>query len=97
VYHACVTHELLALKLPSAAQKALPLVYKSVRLGCGFRLGFVVEDLVVVEVKCVEEIQAVHHAQLLTYQKLTGCPAGLLINFNVPVLKNGVRRVLRTT
>ena len=67
VYHACVTHELVALTLPFEAQKAMPLVYKGVRLDCGFRLDFVVEDLVVVEVKCVEAIQAVHHAQLLTY------------------------------
>ncbi len=97
VYHACLAHELVALRLPFEAQKGLPLVYKGVRLDCGFRLDFVVEDLVVVEVKCVEAVQAVHHAQLLTYLKLTGHPAGLIINFNVPVLKNGIKRVLRTT
>ena len=70
----------------------LPVVYKAVRLDCGYRLDLVVEGRVVVELKAVEEMPAVFDAQLLTYLKLTGKRVGLLINFNVPVLKEGVRR-----
>ena len=95
-YQACLTHELAAAGRPFAANKPLPLVYKGIHLDCGYRLDFVVQDRVIVEVKCVSALAPIHHAQLLTYLKLTGCPAGLLVNFNVPVLKNGVKRILRT-
>ena len=93
-YQACLSYELLSSGRRFERQKALPLVYKAMHLDCGYRLDFIVEDLVIVEVKCVAALAPVHRAQLLTYLKLTGCPAGLLINFNVPVLKDGVKRVL---
>jgi GxxExxY protein len=96
VYLACLLHELREAGLRYETQKLLPVVYKGVILDCGFRLDLVVEGIVVVEVKSVALIAPVHHAQLKTYLVLTSCPAGLLINFNVPVLKDGLTRVLNT-
>jgi len=96
VYLACLLRELQTTSLKVEAQKALPVVYKDVKLDCGFRLDLVVEAKVIVEVKSLAQIAPVHRAQLLTYLVLTGCPAGLLINFNVSVLKDGVTRVLNT-
>lgn len=93
-YHPCLAYELTARSITFEAGKPLPLTYKEVRLDCGYRLDFIVESLVVIELKSVAALAPVHTAQLLTYLKLTGCPAGLLINFNVPVLKQGIRRVL---
>ncbi len=75
-------------------QKPVPLVYKNVKLDCGYRLDLVVEGKVVVEVKSVTNAIAIHEAQLLSYLKLTGCQVGLLINFNVKLLKQGVRRII---
>lgn len=72
-------------------QKSLPLIYKNVTVPCAFRVDLVVNGCVVVESKCVSEFLAIHQAQLLTYLKLTGCPVGLLMNFQVPVLKQGLR------
>jgi GxxExxY protein len=71
----------------------LPIVYKSVALDCGYRLDFLVETRVVLEVKAVATIEAIHQAQLLSYLKLGGWPIGLLINFNVPLLKRGIKRI----
>ena len=96
VYLVCLLRELQTTSLKVEAQKALPVVYKDVKLDCGFRLDLVVEAKVIVEVKSLAQVAPVHRAQLLTYLVLTGCPAGLLINFNVPVLKDGVTRVLNT-
>ena len=96
VYLACLLRELQTTSLKVEAQKALPVVYKDVKLDCGFRLDLVVEAKVIVEVKSLAQVAPVHRAQLLTYLVLTGCPAGLLINFNVSVLKDGVTRVLIT-
>jgi GxxExxY protein len=96
VYLACLLRELQTTSLKVEAQKALPVVYKDVKLDCGFRLDLVVEAKVIVEVKSLAQVAPVHRAQVLTYLVLTGCPAGLLINFNVPVLKYGVTRVLNT-
>ena len=96
VYLACLLHELREAGLRYETQKLLPVVYKGVILDCGFRLDLVVEGIVVVEVKSVALIAPVHQAQLKTYLVLTSCPAGLLINFNVPVLKDGLTRVLNT-
>ncbi len=70
----------------------MPLSYKGVKLDCGYRIDLVVGNLVVIELKAVQEILPVHEAQLLTYLHLTGMRVGLLINFNVAVLKNGIRR-----
>jgi GxxExxY protein len=94
-YQACLSYELRVSGKRFEKQKALPLLYKGMNLDCGYRLDFVVDDLVIVEVKCVEALAPIHRAQLLTYLRLTGCPIGLLINFNVPVLKDGVQRVVK--
>ena len=77
-------------------QGGTPIIYKGVRLGTDYVLDLLVEDTVIVEIKSVRELLAVHRAQLLTYLKLTGRACGLLMNFNVPVLKQGIRRVLNT-
>jgi GxxExxY protein len=73
-------------------QKAMPLFYKDVMLDCGYRADLVVEDRVIVEIKSVTNIAPVHEAQLLSYLKLSNCKYGLLINFNVKLLKDGIRR-----
>jgi GxxExxY protein len=96
VYVACLLHELREAGLRYETQKPLPIIYKGVILDCGFRLDLIVEGRVVVEIKSVAGIAPIHRAQLSTYLALTGCPAGLLINFNVPVLKDGLTRVLNT-
>jgi GxxExxY protein len=75
-------------------EQELPLNYKGVLVDCGYRLDFLVEQSVIVEVKSVEALHPIHEAQLLTYLKLTGCKVGLLINFNVPVLKHGIKRMI---
>ncbi len=94
-YQTCLAQELKLRNLKFEKEKPLPVSYKGCQLDCGYRLDFLVEGKVVVELKAVEAIQPVHEAQLLTYLKLTGCRVGLLINFNVPVLKKGIiRRVL---
>ena len=71
----------------------IPLEYGDFKTDCAYRIDMVVDGLVVVEVKCVEKLAPIHRAQMLTYLRLTGCPLGLLINFNVPVLTQGIRRV----
>ena len=94
-YEECLCHELGLRGLAFARQVALPVGYKGVHLDCGYRLDIVVENAVVLELKSVEKVDPVHHAQLLSYLKLSGKKVGLLINFNTPVLKDGiVRRVL---
>jgi GxxExxY protein len=96
VYLACLLYELHKTSLKLETQKAVPVVYKEVKLDCGFRVDLIVEAKVIVEVKSMAQLAPVHRSQLLTYLALTGCPAGLLINFNVPVLKEGLTRVLHT-
>jgi GxxExxY protein len=94
-YEECFCHELHLRSLRFQRQVDLPVEYKSLKLDCGDRLDVVVEELVVVELKSIEQVLPIHHAQLLTYLRLSGKKVGLLINFNVAVLKNGiVRRVL---
>ena len=94
-YEECLCHELHLRGLRFKRQIDLPVVYKGLKLDCGYRLDIVVEEFVVIEVKSIEHILPIHRAQLLTYLRLSGKKIGLLINFNVPVLKNGiVRRVL---
>lgn len=93
-YQACLLFELHRLDLAVISDLRLPIVYESVRIDCGYTIDLVVGDLVVVELKSVRALAPIHTAQLLTYLKLTGCPAGLLLNFNVPVLKAGIRRLL---
>ena len=93
-YEACLCRELELQGLRFARQVPLPVRYKDIDLDCGYRMDLVVEDSVIVEVKAVEGILPIHEAQLLTYLRLTGRRVGLLINFNVPVLKQGVRRLV---
>ena len=91
-YEVCLAREFELVGLSFERQKPLSVEYKGVALDCGYRLDFVVEGRVVVELKAVDNLEEIHEAQLLTYMKLTGCRVGLLINFNVPVLKDGIRR-----
>jgi GxxExxY protein len=94
-YQTCMVHESKLLKMDFEQQVPLIVTYKGIRLDGGYRLDLVYEKRVIVELKAVEEVLPVHEAQLLTYLKLTGIRVGLLLNFNVPVLKNGIyRRVL---
>jgi GxxExxY protein len=93
-YMPCLQYELAARRLRFVTQRSVPIVYKGMRLDAGYRMDLIVEDVVVVEVKTVATLLAVHQAQLLTYLSLTGCPAGLLINFNVSKLMDGVKRVI---
>jgi GxxExxY protein len=94
VYVECLARELLAAEVPFERQKRLKLFYKGLPLNLNLTLDLVVKGKVIVEVKSIAQFAPVHRAQLLTYLRLTGCPAGLLLNFNVPVLKQGVTRVL---
>lgn len=74
-------------------QVNLPISYKNVKLECGYRMDLVVSESLIIEIKTVEKILPIHEAQLLTYLKLTGLHTGLIVNFNVPVLKDGIRRM----
>lgn len=91
-YEQCLCDELSLRGIPFECQKPLPVHYKAVNLDCGYRLDFLVAEAVVVELKACDEITTVHEAQLLTYMKLGGWKLGLLINFNVTNLKQGIRR-----
>ena len=91
-YQACLQHELQQSRFESAVQVGLPVVYRGVRLEIGYRMDLVVEGLVIVEVKSVDAISPVHQAQIISYLKLSGKSLGLLINFNVVHLKDGIRR-----
>jgi GxxExxY protein len=94
-YEQCFCHELHLRELQFRCQIDLPVQYKGLKLDCEYRIDVVVEDSVVVELKSVEQVLPIHQAQLLTYLRLSGKKVGLLINFNVAVLKNGIiRRVL---
>ena len=92
VYEECLFYELSLRKLNVDRQIELSVNYKEVKLDIGYRLDFLVEGKVVVELKAVDKLISIHDAQLLTYMKLVNCSVGLLINFNVPVLKQGLRR-----
>jgi len=94
VYETCLAYELKQRGLAVATQVALPVVYDGTQLDAGLRLDMLVADCLIVEVKSVETMNPVFKAQLLTYLKLSGRRLGLLINFNVPVIKNGIKRVV---
>lgn len=94
VYEACLCHELSKRNIPFRSQVSLPVVYDSLRLDAGLRLDLVVGDAVIVELKAVEKNNPLFEAQLLTYLKLTGHRLGLLINFNVPLLRDGIKRMV---
>ena len=91
-YEECLARELQLRGLAFDRQKALPVVYKDVKLECGYRIDLLVDGRIVVELKAIEAIAPVHEAIVLTYLRLSGCRVGLLINFNVAVLKDGIRR-----
>ncbi len=93
-YQTCLLRELSIRNIPFETERPLPLEYKGVQLGSTYRLDLVVEKKVIVEMKSVERLEAIHEAQLLTYLRLTGIKVGLLINFNVPLLKNGIKRLI---
>lgn len=94
-YEECLCHELTLRKIPFARQVPLPVSYKGVQLDCGYRMDLLIAGQLVLELKSVERIEPIHEAQLLTYLRLSRCKVGLLINFNVPLLKQGnIRRVL---
>jgi len=93
-YEECLFHELQLRNLRVERQKAVPVVYKQTKLECGYRLDLLVEGRVVVELKSVEGLGPIHEAIILTYLRMSGDKLGLLINFNVSVLKDGVRRFI---
>ncbi len=92
VYEECLCHELQLQGLTTERQIPLPVVYKGVALECGYRMDVVVENTVLVELKTVEKLLPIHEAQLLTYLKLSHLRLGLLINFHVPLLRDGIKR-----
>jgi GxxExxY protein len=94
IYLPCLKFELSADRLAFVKQLAVPVIYKSKRLHAGYRIDLVVEDRVIVEVKAVDMLAPIHEAQVLTYLRLKRCPVGLLINFNVPRLMDGVKRLI---
>jgi GxxExxY protein len=96
-YTACFQHELGQDGVRSATQVGLPVVYRGIKLELGYRMDLVVEELVIVEIKSVDAVSPVHQAQLLSYLKLSGKSVGLLINFNVVHLKDGIRRFVNGT
>jgi len=92
IYEECLCHELRLRELKFQRQLSVPVIYKGVSLDCGYRLDLIVEDIVILELKCIERVLAIHEAQLLTYLKLMDKPVGFIINFNVPVLRQGIIR-----
>jgi len=93
-YKECLAYELFKAGLNIEKEKALPLIYEEIKLECGYRIDLLIENKVVIELKSVEAINDVHVAQTLTYMKLSGCKLGLLLNFNVKSLKNGIKRLI---
>ncbi len=92
-YQACLAYELMQRNVMFARQVPLPVRYRDVRLDCGYRLDFLVEERVIVEIKAVDVLAPIHRAQVITYLKLLKCPVGLLMNFNVTALRQGLRRL----
>ncbi len=93
-YEACLAYEIARRRFAVERQKELPVIYRNVKLDCGYRIDLLVENKVIVEIKAVDKLAPIHTAQLLSYLKLSGCNIGLLINFNVKVLKDGIRRLI---
>jgi GxxExxY protein len=93
-YQECLFYELVKSGLFVEKQKALPLVYDEVKLECGYRIDLFVEKKVIVEIKSMDALAAIHGSQVLTYLRLSGCHLGLLINFNVVLLKDGIKRIV---
>ena len=93
-YEECLCYELASHGIRFSRQVPLPVIYKSVRLDCAYKLDLAIEDMLVAELKTVERILPVHEAQLLTYLRLSGRTTGLILNFHVPVLKDGIKRLV---
>ena len=93
-YEECLCHELQTRRINFERQKPLPVKYKGASLECGYRMDIVVENKVIVELKACADIDPIHKAQLLTYLKLSGINVGLLFNFNVPVMRDGIVRIV---
>jgi GxxExxY protein len=91
-YEACLVYELVQSGLKVESQKSLPISYRGVQVDCGYRIDLLVENQIILELKSVEKIEPIHEAQLLSYLKLSGYKIGLLINFNVRLLRHGIRR-----
>lgn len=93
-YEECLSYELLQKGLNIERQKPVPIIYKDVKLDCGYRIDVLVENKIIIELKSVDEFHPVHEAQILTYMKFAEMKIGLLINFNVTKLKNGIKRYI---
>jgi len=93
-YEECLCHELKLRNIKFERQKPLSVVYKDIKLDCGYRLDVVVENEIILELKSCERIEEIHKAQLLTYLKLSGVKLGFILNFNVPIMKNGIVRMV---
>jgi len=93
-YEECLCHELSLIEISFERQKEVPVTYKGVRLDCGYRIDILVAGRLILELKACERLEPIHEAQLLTYLKLTGLTHGLLINFNTPLLKDGIKRIV---
>ena len=95
-YEACLAYELIQREMKVEQQKPLPLIYRDVQLDCGYRIDLLVDDAVILEIKSVDSLAPIHQAQLLSYLKLSGCEVGLLINFKVKLLKQGIVRMVNS-
>ncbi len=93
-YEQCLAYELRTASIPFKLQHPLPVEYKSINLDCGYRIDVLVDDTIILELKSVDKILPIHQAQLLTYMKLANISTGLLINFNVKYLKDGIKRMV---
>lgn len=93
-YQICLMHELVQAKMAVASQITLPIIYRGIRLDAGYRIDLLVENAVIVELKAIERLLPVHEAQLLSYLRMSDLRLGLLINFNVRLLRDGVRRMV---
>ena len=93
-YEHCMAYELEKCRCLVRRQVALPIVYEGVKLDAGYRIDLLIADALIIEVKAVDAIAPIHHAQLLTYLKLSGCRLGFLMNFNVPTFKQGIKRMV---
>lgn len=93
-YEECLAKELSLRGIPFTRQVPLPIVYKGVKIDAGYRLDLLVGGVLILELKAIEEIAPIHEAQMLTYLRLSGCKLGLLMNFNVPIMRDGVTRVV---
>jgi GxxExxY protein len=91
-YEECLSYELCQQGLSVERQKPVPIVYKNIKLDCGYRIDLLVENQIIIELKSVDRLAAIHEAQILTYLRLADIKVGILINFNVSLLKNGIRR-----